>query len=132
MTSIKTTDIESPEWSKKLDDHLMNEDFFYTDSFPKATLKIKACEVIDLYLINPTSIITADLTIRGITNEIIFPVSIIKSDNDYRATGSIDIDRTLYNIRYKSKKFFKELSDKFIYDVFTINFSIKTNKTTSH
>ena len=41
MTSINNTDLESPEWKKKLEDHLMAEDFFFADSFPHAVLEIK-------------------------------------------------------------------------------------------
>ena len=41
MNSIKNTDIESPEWKQKLDNHLKDEDFFHTDSFPYAILDIK-------------------------------------------------------------------------------------------
>ena len=126
MKTITTTDIESIEWSKKLDQHLMNEDFFYVDSFPTATLTVKNSTTEDLYLVNPLHLITADLTIRGITKEISFPVSIYSSSNTYTAKGSIDIDRTLFNIKYKSKTIFPDLGDKFIYDTFTINFSIKT------
>tara|TARA_B100001250_G_scaffold90292_1_gene75049 strand:+ start:1896 stop:2288 length:393 start_codon:yes stop_codon:yes gene_type:complete len=126
MKTITTTDIESIEWSQKLDQHLMNEDFFFVDSFPMATLKVKNSTTQDLYLINPKHFITADLTIRGITNEIKFPISIIQSNNTFTANGSIDIDRTLFNIRYKSKTIFPDLGDKFIYDTFTINFSIRT------
>jgi len=126
MKTITTTDIESLEWSQKLDKHLMNEDFFFVDSFPTATLKVKNSKTQDLYLVNPIHIITADLTIRGITNEISFPVSISLSNNTYTANGLIDINRTLFNIKYKSKTIFPDLGDKFIYDIFTINFSIKT------
>ena len=126
MKTITTTDIESIEWSKKLDEHLMNEDFFFVDSFQTATLKVKSSTIQDLYLVNPLHIITADLTIRGITNEISFPISISSLNNTYTANGSIDIDRTLFNIKYKSKTIFPDLGDKFIYDIFTINFSIKT------
>ena len=77
MKTITTTDIESSKWSKKLDEHLMNEDFFFVDSFPLATLKIKNSTARDLYLVSPEPIITADLTIRGITNEISFFFSFI-------------------------------------------------------
>ena len=33
MASISNTDIESPEWKQKLEDHLKSEDFFHSDSF---------------------------------------------------------------------------------------------------
>ena len=42
MASITNTDIESPEWKLKLENHLKNDDFFYVDSFPQAILEIKS------------------------------------------------------------------------------------------
>ena len=41
MTSIENTDIESPEYRIKLEDHLKSSDFFNVDSFPQAILEIK-------------------------------------------------------------------------------------------
>ena len=35
-----------------------------------------------------------------------------------------DIDRTLYNIQYKSGKFFADLGDRMIYDIFSIQFMV--------
>ena len=127
MKTIQTTDIESIGGRRSLDSHLMNEDFFFVDSFPKAYLTIKKSSLINLHLVNPTNFITADLTIRGITNEISFPISIVKSESSYSASGTIDVDRTLYNIRYKSNKFFSGLGDRIIYDNFTVQFEVKAD-----
>ena len=52
-------------------------------------------------------------------------------NNHATASGRIDIDRTLYDIRYKSKSFFPDIGDKFIYDNFTLNFKINAKKTTN-
>ncbi|MGB4327664.1 MAG: YceI family protein, partial [Tenuifilum sp.] len=60
--------------------------------------------------------VTTDLTIKGITKPITFEV--IKKGNVY--TSTITVDRTQYNIRYGSGKFFEGLGDKMIYDEFTI------------
>ena len=68
----------------------------------------------------------ADLTIRGITNEISILFRLDKSENNLTAIGSVDIDRTLYNIKYKSGNYFFNLGDKIIYDDFTIKFTIHT------
>ena len=48
------------------------------------------------------------------------------------ATGTVDIDRTLYNVRYKSGKFFDNLEDKLIYDDFTIEFVLFTRETITY
>jgi polyisoprenoid-binding protein YceI len=58
----------------------------------------------------------ADLTIKGITNEIKFPVVFEKNATGATATADITIDRTKWNVVYKSKTVFSTLGDKFIYD----------------
>ena len=126
MASISNTDIESPEWKQKLEDHLKSEDFFHTDSFPHAILEIKSLQLVFVENSKKSDQILADLTIRGITHEIKFPFDLTQSQNNFNAEGSVDIDRTLYNIQYKSGKFFDELGDKLIYDNFTVQFMVQT------
>ena len=126
MASISNTDIESPEWKQKLEDHLKSEDFFHTDSFPHAILEIKNRQSLIIENSKKSAQILADLTIRGITHEIKFPFDLTQSQNNFNAEGSVDIDRTLYNIQYKSGKFFDELGDKLIYDNFTVQFMVQT------
>ena len=126
MASISNTDIESPEWKQKLEDHLKSEDFFHTDSFPHAILEIKGRQSLIIENSKKSAQILADLTIRGITHEIKFPLDLTQSQNNFNAEGSVDIDRTLYNIQYKSGKFFDELGDKLIYDIFTVQFMVQT------
>ena len=126
MTSINNTDLESPEWKKKLEDHLMAEDFFFVDSFPHANLEIKNHRQIVDESSEVNNQIIANLTIRGITHEIIFPLEISQSKSIYYAEGTIDINRTLFNINYKSGTLFENLGDRMIYDNFTIQFSLQT------
>ena len=126
MTSIKNTDIESPEWKEKLEKHLMAEDFFFTDSFPHAILEIKDHSQIVKYNTEINNRIIADLNIRGITHEINFPLEISQVQSIFYTEGTIDINRTIFNIRYKSGTFFEELGDRMIYDDFTVQFSLQT------
>ena len=126
MTSINNTDLESPEWKKKLEDHLMAEDFFFVDSFPHANLEIKNhSQTVDESSEENNQII-ANLTIRGITHEINFPLEISQTKSVHNAEGTIEIDRTLFNINYKSGTLFENLGDRMIYDNFTIQFSLQT------
>ena len=69
-------------------------------------------------------IVSADLTICGITHAISFPYQLEKSDSTLIAIGLVDVDRTLYNIKYKSGTYFFDLGDKIIYDEFTIKFKV--------
>ena len=126
MTSIQNTDIESRDWKEKLEKHLMAEDFFFVDSFPNAILEIKYHHQIVDDKIGQTNQIIADLTIRGITHENNFPINISHTKSNFYVEGSIDIDRTLFNIKYNSGTFFEELGDRMIYDDFTVQFSLQT------
>ena len=130
MTSIQNTDIESLEWKEKLEKHLMAEDFFFADSFPNAILEIKNHrQTINDKSENIDQII-ADLTIRGITHEINFPFQISQANSIFNAEGKINVNRTLFNIKYKSGTFFKDLGDRMIYDDFIVRFSVQTKAIT--
>ncbi len=126
MTSIQNTDIESPKWKQKLENHLKAGDFFHTDSFPHAILEIKRQTTIMKENKTIHEGVIADLTIRGMTHEIKFPFILTQSKNILIGEGSVDIDRTLYNIQYKSGKFFDDLGDRLIYDDFTAQFRVQT------
>ncbi len=126
MTSIQNTDIESREWKEKLEKHLMAEDFFFVDSFPQANLEIKNHRQTVDESSEVNNQIIADLTIREITHEIIFPLEISQSKSIFYAEGTIDINRTLFNINYKSGTLFENLGDRMIYDDFTVQFSVQT------
>ena len=127
MTSIKNIDIESPEWNIKLENHLKNEDFFHVDSFPKVFLEIKGNLSVSQKDNSDSNYLGfADLTIRGITHEISIAYQLEKTESNFIAIGAVDIDRTLFNIKYKSGTYFFDLGDKIIYDNFTVNFTIHT------
>ena len=130
MTSISNTDIESPEWRQKLENHLKAEDFFYVDSFPRAILEIKGKQPYSSDKSAVNNQILADLTIRGITHEISFPFQISLSNSIFNAEGKINVNRTLFNIKYKSGTFFKDLGDRMIYDDFIVRFSVQTKAIT--
>lgn len=112
MESITCDDLESPEWNKKLIDHLKSDDFFSVGTYRVALLGNVRSDKFN----GDKAKVTTDLTIKGITKPITFEV--IKKGNVY--TSTITVDRTQYNIRYGSGKFFEGLGDKMIYDEFTI------------
>lgn len=118
MTSIVNEDLESPEWNQKLVGHLKSDDFFSVDKYPVSTLVIK--ESSDFK--DGVAEISADLTIKGITNPISFKA---KKEAGYY-TATIKVDRTKYDVKYGSGKFFDNLGDNMIYDDFTLDVKIVT------
>ena len=111
MTSIKNTDMEG-EYGGKLEGHLKSDDFFGVSTHPTATLVFNKVTSSGK---NAYSV-TGDLTIKGKTNPISFTISIYGN----KATASLKIDRTKYDIKYKSASFFESLKDKAIYDEFDL------------
>jgi polyisoprenoid-binding protein YceI len=69
--------------------------------------------------------VKGDLTIKGITKSIEFPVILSQTETGVELVGeTFKIDRTEFNIQYKSQKFFDDLKDKFINDEFEISFKV--------
>ena len=130
MNTISNIDIESEQSRGYLIEHLKSDDFFDVENYPYAYLEIIDCIRLDETKISDKHnyIITGKLMIKGISHQIEIPTFIdaIKFGDLYYVTadGSISIDRTLYNIKYKSKNYFPDIGDKLIYDDFTINFQI--------
>lgn len=111
MTSITVTDLQG-EYKGKLEGHLKSDDFFGTANHPKASLVFKT---VTSNSKNAYSVI-GDLTIKGITKPITFNLSVYGN----KASASLKIDRTKYNVKYGSASFFDGLKDKTIYDEFDL------------
>ncbi len=116
MTTMVCKDLEDPEWNGKLIGHLKSDDFFSVDKYPTATLEI----IESTPFKNGQADVKAKLSIKGITEPISFTAQKVK--NGY--TAEIKVDRTKYNVRYGSGKFFDNLGDNMIYDDFTLDVKI--------
>lgn len=128
MTSLVNLDIETEEWNQKLVGHLKSEDFFSVVSHPTATFEITKAQFRHSVKANEANYdISGILTIKGIAKEVGFSALIVQNKQGYIATGKIELDRTRWDIRYRSSKFFENLGDKMIHDIFTIKFSLKTD-----
>ena len=116
MTSLTATDL-SGEWKEKLNGHLRSEDFFGTEKNPTSTLKFTkiAAKSKGIYKV------TADLTIKGITNPVTFDLAV----KGNKASTKFNIDRTKYSIKYNSKSFFDSIGDKAIYDDFELTVNLQ-------
>ncbi len=124
MTSIRVSDLKDAGPNAKLKNHLKSEDFFDVEKYPTALFTItkskKAAE--------GEYDVKGDLTIKGIKRPISFPMKLESDAKEYRALGGVELDRTLWNVRYGSGKFFKGLGDKLIYDKFQVSFDVTAKK----
>ena len=119
MTSINVTDIEGGK-KERLEGHLKNEDFFDVEKHKTANLEIVSVA---------GDKVKANLTIKGITNEITFPTKVVlDGSGGLTATATIEVDRSKYDVRYGSDSFFDNLGDKAIEDIIKFNVSLTGTK----
>ena len=125
MKSIVNLDLDDAEWNAKLINHLKSEDFFAVEKFPVSKFEITDVSPLnDAAKPNFNSTVTGNLTIKGVTKSITFPASIKFENGVLTAFADFDIDRTQWDIKYGSGKFFENLGDKMISDNFNISFKL--------
>jgi polyisoprenoid-binding protein YceI len=116
MTSITVQDL-SGEYKEKLEGHLKSDDFFAVESFPTASLVITQAEK----KMENHYAVTADLSVRGITHAVNFEMHLV----DNSASSKVIIDRSKYNVKFRSGSFFENLGDNLIYDDFELDVVLK-------
>ena len=116
MTSIICTDLKPNEGGDKLVKHLKADDFFGVENHPTSTLKITNVSHVSA----SNYLITADLTIKGITHPVDFNADVKINNEAYLATATLVFDRTKYGIEYNSGSFFDNLGDYLILDDITL------------
>jgi polyisoprenoid-binding protein YceI len=125
MKTIVNTDLSDKEYNNKLINHLKSDDFFSVEKFPVSKFEITAVSPYsDAQKPGYNMIIKGNLTIKGVSKGISFPANIKIDNGMVTVNADFDIDRTEFNLKYGSGKFFENLGDKMIYDDFNIKFNI--------
>jgi polyisoprenoid-binding protein YceI len=125
MTSLTVEDIKDAGSNGKLVGHLKSDDFFSVDKHPSATFTItEVSPIAKAAAGQPNHNVKGNLTIKGITNPVSFPATITVKDGIATAKADVTVDRTKYDIRYRSSNFFENLGDKAIYDEFTVSLNV--------
>ena len=115
MQSIVCTDLTGDS-KDQLEGHLKSSDFFGTETHPTSSLTFQTVS-----RINDTSYnVKAEVTIKGKTEKVEFTTTI----NANKASGTLKIDRTKFDIKYGSGSFFDGLGDNMIYDEFELTMNI--------
>jgi len=121
MTTISNTDIADKEYHTKFLGHITSDDFFSVEKFKTAKIVIKTVKkdkAADTYKV------TADLTIKGKTAPVTFDAVATKE----KAFAKVVFDRTKYDIKYGSGKFFQGLGDKMIMDDVQLDVTLTAKK----
>lgn len=112
MHSIACTDLTNETYNGKLVGHLKSDDFFGVEKHPLATLTVSNSGP----FIDGVAKVNGQMTIKGKMQFISFDLK--KNKSGY--TARLELDRSLYDVRYGSKSFFDSLGDKAIDDIFIL------------
>ena len=125
MNSIVDLDMPADnEYNAKLVGHLKSEDFFDVEKYPNGGFQIKGTEKK-----GEKTLVKGELTLKGITHSISFLADIkIDAGKLTFISETFKVDRSKWNVRYKSKSFFDDLKDKFIEDDMEISIEVIANK----
>ena len=76
-----------------------------------------------------THMLNGTLTIKDISKPISFKAKVNLDGNKLTATTpEFPVDRTAYDIRFKSRKFFNNLQDDFVNDEFLLQIEVSATK----
>jgi polyisoprenoid-binding protein YceI len=129
MTRIAVLDIEDPAMNERLASHLRSDDFFSVESYPEAIFQMANIRKIDnAGPDEPNYTISGNMTIKGITHGISFPAFVELADGELRASADFDLDRTMWDVRFRSVRFFEDIGDRLIHDNFNLKLDIVANR----
>lgn len=119
-TSIVILDVTDPATNAQFAGHLASDDFFSIENFPTASLQITSVteQAENSYHIE------GNLTIKGITHPIGFDLKTTVTADTLKTSGKILIDRTKYDMKFRSGNFFTNLGDTLIYNEFELNVNL--------
>ena len=113
--SIKVLDIADTATNAQMAGHLASDDFFSSQKFPEASLEILSVS---------GNFVDANLTIKGITHRIRFEAVLQTNDTHLTASAKLLVDRTKYEMKFRSGNFFENLGDTLIYNDFELTVTI--------
>jgi len=125
MNSIVNLDLSDAELNAKIINHLKSGDFFNAEKFPVSKFEITKIEPLnDPNKPGANRTITGNLTIKDVTKSISFPADVKIEGGVVNAAADFDIDRTQWDLKYGSGKFFENLGDKMISDNFNLKLKL--------
>jgi polyisoprenoid-binding protein YceI len=112
--------INSEKAPSRLVAHLKNEDFFDVEKFPTGTFVITSVKTE-----KTTAQVSGKMTIKGITNDLSFPAEVTYGKDVVVAKAvGVKVNRTLFDVKYRSGSIFSGLGDGAIEDDFVLDITL--------
>lgn len=124
MKTIEDESVENEEYSAKLEGHLASADFFDVEKHPFSAFAITGVDQKEGKLM-----VKGNLTVKNIKKNIEFPASLtVNGDSLVFKSEPFNIDRTEWDVKYNSGKFFEDLKDKLINDEIEFVIELKAKR----
>ncbi len=124
MNSITVLDLEDAESNGKLTGHLKSGDFFDVENHANSAFTITGVEEKD-----GKTVVKGNLMMKNIKKHIEFPANVsVNGENVTLKSEPFTIDRTDWDIKFKSGKFTDLAKDKLIDDNIELQVEVKATK----
>ncbi|MDD5397336.1 MAG: YceI family protein [Candidatus Moranbacteria bacterium] len=130
MTTIKDEDLTDDMWRGVLESHLKSSDFFDVEQYPEAFFEFDQADLIKDALGGvPNYKLNGKLTIKDVTKPFGISAMIVPmGDGVLNGQTHFDFDRTLWNVRYGSEKFFEKLGMHLVNDIVSLEIFLVAKK----
>jgi polyisoprenoid-binding protein YceI len=98
IANLEVLDLQG-EWKAKLEGHLKSPDFFEAEKYPEGVFEVTGCERGS----GDTLYLSGNLTLRGVTKNVRFPIVYKYDPNQPTLEASFNINRQEWGISYKGK-----------------------------
>jgi polyisoprenoid-binding protein YceI len=120
MTTISTDTTGRGSGQDMQEKHIKGADFFDVEKYPTSTFAFQSISAADAA---GKVTVTGTLTIKDVAQPVSFPATLTAEGDTLTMRATATLDRTLWGIKYGSGKFFTDLGDKVIDDMFTVSFT---------
>jgi polyisoprenoid-binding protein YceI len=123
--TLECTDIPDQKMNKVLLDHLKAADFFLASEFPEASFVLSDIEAIEGSTPGrPNCRVKGDLNLRGVSRNVEFEAVFDQGPEQWVVQASLEIDRTRWNSRYGSGRFFEALGKHLVNDYISLQIQL--------
>jgi polyisoprenoid-binding protein YceI len=132
IKSIKDLDLTDATKNAYLVGHLNDTDFFNTKIYPTGKFEVTGVTALTNDTAGNTHAIAGNLTLKGITKNIVIPAKVTINGDAVEALGTVMVNRLDWNVKYGSTTAFPnlkaKLKDKAIKDEFKVVIDLKAKK----
>ncbi len=132
IKSIKDLDLTNPTKNAYLVGHLNDTDFFNTKLYPTGKFVVTGVTALINDTTGNTHLIAGNLTLKGITKNIVIPTKVAINGDAVEAIGNVIVNRLDWGVKFVSTTVFPnlkaQLKDKAIKDEFKVVLDIKAKK----